>query len=310
MSAYQALRSQAAQIDLSSRGKLRLTGEDCARLLHAMSTNDIQNLPTGSGRYAFFLNAQGRILADAYIYRLGETFWLDTEPAVGPILAAHLDKYVIADDVNIDDETAAYVEFGLEGPQFLEAAARLEIPVPAEPFGCAAWEGGFVARTGASFADGLRILLPRPAGDRLASLLSPVPLASAGDAEVVRIENGIPRYGADISDRFLVQETGITRAVHSNKGCYLGQEIVERVRSRGQVHRHLSQLRLAGNIPPAAGSKVYSGEKEVGEITSAAFSPGLGEIAALGYLRTEATIGELPLQVEAATARRLSLVAQ
>ena len=116
MTGYEALRGSAAWIDLSARGKIRVTGEDRARLLHAMSTNHVAGLQPGEGLYAFFLTAQGRIVADANVYNLGEAILLDTEPETADKLREHLDKYIIADDVTLEDETAQWAEIGIEGP--------------------------------------------------------------------------------------------------------------------------------------------------------------------------------------------------
>lgn len=277
---YEALRTAAAQIDLSNRGRIRVTGEDRARLLHAMSTNDIQNLELGHGAYAFFLTAVGRILADAHIYNLGESLFLDTEPETASKLAEHLDKYIIADDAYLENETDQLFSTGIEGPQSLEAAARLGIPVPGKPLEVLGYDHGFVVRLASTGPMGLRIFGPsRPDFD--------LPHADAEDARLVRMENGIPRYGDDISERYLVQETQQTHAVHSNKGCYLGQEIVERVRSRGQVHRFLMPVRIHSQIPPAPGTKLLLDGQAAGEITSAALSPALGEVVAFAYIRSE-----------------------
>src|SRR5438874_11747203 len=142
MTGYEALRESAAWIDLSTRGKLRVSGEDRARLLHAMSTNDIQNLQPGDGLYAFFLTAQGRILADANIYNFGETLFLDTEPETVRKLHDHLDKYIIADDATIEDETEAWTAFGLEGTQSLSWAAMPSIPVVGKQSSVNTWAHG------------------------------------------------------------------------------------------------------------------------------------------------------------------------
>ncbi len=297
---YESLRTEAAAVDLSARGKLRVTGEDRARLLHAMSTNHVEGLKSGDGVYAFFLTAQGRIIADAYIYNFGDNLLLDTEPELGPKLVAHLERYIIADDVEVADETAAWAAIGVEGPQSLIRAAALGIAVPEQEFGVAAGpHEGFVARVASTGVQGLRIFVPASECAALLAELAAggVPLISAEEARIVRLENGIPRYGEDVSDRYLVQETGLLHGVHANKGCYVGQEIVERVRSRAQVHRHLRQLRMAGSQAPAAGSKLLLSGKEAGEITSAAFSPALGEVVALGYVRTEGRNGEEPLTI-------------
>ncbi len=246
MTGYEALRESAAWIDLSARGKLRASGEDRARLLHAMSTNHIQDLQLGHGLYAFFLTAQGRILADANIYNRGEALFLDTEPETSDKLSSHLDKYIIADDVTIEDETGQWAAIGLEGPQSLECAGKLGIFAPEKKYSVSDWETGFVARAASTGPEGIRIfLLPGHKGDlmrRFAELA--IPNATASEARIVRLENGIPRYGEDITERYLPQETQAMHAVHFNKGCYLGQEIVERVRSRAQIHRLLTPIRI------------------------------------------------------------------
>ena len=287
MSGYEALRSRAAWVDLSLRGKIRVTGEDRARLLHAMSTNDTEHLLASDGLYAFFLTAQGRILADAYIYNLGESLLLDTEPETTDKLRDHLDKYIIADDVMLDDETSQWAAIGVEGPESLAIARGIGAPLPEKTYSQAPWAGGFVVRVSSTGPEGVRIFVPVAEKEDLLRSLT-IPQASAEEARIVRLENGIPRYGEDITERYLVQEAQQLHAVHNNKGCYLGQEIVERVRSRGQVHRLLTPIRIKSGTPPQAGTKLTAGGNPVAEITSAAYSAGLGEVVALGYLRTEA----------------------
>ncbi len=290
MNGYEGLRSAAACIDLSSRGKIRLIGEDRARLLHAMTTNHVQQLMPEQGVYAFFLNDKGRILADAYIYNLGESLFLDTEPEVAASLFSHLDRFIIADDVTLEDETASLAAIGLEGPKSLEIADRLGIPVSETKFGIKTFGDGFTARVTVTGAEGLRIFVPAGEKEDLLQRLesSGAPLARPDEVHVVRLENGMPRYGEDISERYLLQETQRLHAAHSNKGCYLGQEIVERVRSRGQVHRLLTPIRMASESAPPPGTKLSSDGKDVAEITSAAYSPALREVVGLAYVRTEA----------------------
>jgi aminomethyltransferase len=151
------------------------------------------------------------------------------------------------------------------------------------------WQNGFVANVASTGPAGVRIFVPAVSKEALVERLSGVgiPQATPAEARLVRIENGIPRYGEDISERYLVQETQQMQAIHLNKGCYLGQEIVERVRSRGQVHRVLMPLRIHAATPPAPGTKLVAGSENAAEVTSAEFSPALGEVAALAYVRTE-----------------------
>ena len=285
MIGYQALRTTAAWLDLSHRGKLRAIGEDRARLLHAMSTNSIADLPAGRATYAFFLSAQGRILADANVINTGDALWLDTEPEVAEKLREHLDRYIIADDVELEDKTSEWVEIAIEGPDSIESASQVGWPVPAQRYAIEEWHSGFVLRVASTGPDGLRAFLP--AEQRNLVQLPDIPQGDAAAARLVRLENGLPRYGDEVTERYLVQETQQLQAVHPNKGCYLGQEIVERVRSRGQVHRLLTPIRIQSNEPPAPGTKLIADGKEAGEISSALYSPGLGEVVGLAYIRTE-----------------------
>jgi aminomethyltransferase len=305
MNGYEALRSQCAWIDLSAHGKIRVTGEDRARLLHAMTTNQIQGLAPGQGVYAFFLNAQGRILADAVVYNLGESLLVDTEPETRQKIYEHLDKYIIADDVSLTDETQQWAAIGVEGPASEETIKALGAPVPAEEYAIEPWEMSFVARVASTGADGFRIYLPGAEKDVLLKALAGhgVTEADAAVARTVRLEHGKPRYGEEISERYLVQETGQLHGVHFSKGCYLGQEIVERVRSRAQIHRHLAAVRIDGTDVPAPATKLQADGKDVGEIVSAAYSPALGEIAAMAYVRTEAQERRPEMTVSGAAAR-------
>jgi tRNA-modifying protein YgfZ len=292
---------------LSARGTIRVMGEDRARLLHAMSTNDVSHLEPCAGLYAFFLTTQGRILADAYIYNLGSSLFLDTEPEIGRKLRDHLDKYIIADDVELEDESGRWAVLGIEGPQFAETASRLSLPVPALAYGTAEWQGGFICRVAATSHDGIRVFIPKERKEDLIRQLSDanIPQATADEAQIVRLENGVPRYGEDISERYLVQETQQLQAIHTNKGCYLGQEIVERVRSRGQVHRLLTPIRVETMQPPAPGTKFSAEGKDAGEITSAVYSPALGQVVGLAYVRTEAAQGQRELRLHTNTGQAL-----
>jgi len=289
MKGYDALRNRSAWLDLSARGKIKLAGEDRARLLHAMTTNHIQQLTPGTGCYAFFLNDKGRILADANILCLTDHFLLDVEPEVRESLYQHLDRFIIADDVTLEDLTGATATIALEGPASSAALAAAGASVPVADFASLAWGARTVARLNSTGGAGFFVFAP--IAERAALIAS---LEAAGaepaDAEafrVVRLEHGKARYGEDISDRFLAQEANQPQALHFSKGCYLGQEIVERVRSRGQVHRVLMPLLLDTKIPPEPGAKLQIGEASAAEITSAAYSPALDKVVALGYVRTE-----------------------
>jgi tRNA-modifying protein YgfZ len=308
---YQALRTHAAWLDLSGRGKIRVSGDDRARLLHAMTTNHVQQLKPGGGCYAFFLNAQGRILSDVNLFCFDDRFLLDTEPETRHKLFEHLDRYIIADDVTLIDETDRIATISLEGPKAAEILAKLDAPVPETLYSTATWGDpampvSTIARVDSTGSGGFFIFTPISEKPRLIELLESAGAIAAtpDDAGIVRLEYGRPRYGEEITERFLVQETGQLQAVHFSKGCYLGQEIVERVRSRAQIHRILRHLVIDSSEVPPAGTKLKLADSDAGEIVSAALSPALGKVVAMAYVRTpnsepgtELTIGNAVARV-------------
>ena len=305
---YDALRAAAAWLDLSARGRIYATGEDRARLLHAMTTNHVQQLKPGMGCYAFFLNAQGQIQADVNLLCLEDRFLLDTEPETRERIFCHLDKYIIADDVTLEDVSGPLACLAVEGPNAAAVLAALGAATPENDYAHTAWNGAIVQRASSTGEPGFRVFLP--VGEKaewIRRLESEGALAATADeARTVRLEHGKPRYGEDIFDTTLPQETAQMHAVHFAKGCYLGQEIVERIRSRGHVNRVLAKLEIDGDARLPAGAKVSAGGAEAGAITSSAFSPALGKTVALAYLRAqyagEATVlqaGDRPARVTA-----------
>lgn len=299
--AYRALHESAAWIDLSSRGKIRITGEDRARLLHALTTQEVQKMQPGEGAYTFFLNAQGRILGDANLFCFEDHFLLDTEPETRQKLFEHIDRYIIADDATLEDVTDTLFGIGVEGPQAEAVLKAAGLTLPVQELATLQSEERVVARISSTGAPGYLILLPSQAVKSFVNQMD-LPQATADVARLVRLEHGRPRYGEEISERYLVQETAQLQAVSFNKGCYLGQEIVERVRSRAQIHRVLRPLQIASQESPAAGTKLTSGENAAGEIASAAFSPGLGKVVALAYIKVQFAEPGTELVVGASTA--------
>src|SRR5271170_848564 len=146
MTGYEALRTRAAWLDLSARGKIKLIGEDRARLLHAMTTNHIQQLTPGSGCYAFFLNDKGRVLADANILCRPDYFLLDVEPETREPLYQHLDRFIIADDVTLEDATDDIATIAIEGPEAASVLERAGTPVPEADYSSVEWGQALVAR--------------------------------------------------------------------------------------------------------------------------------------------------------------------
>lgn len=281
MKGYKALHSSSAWRNAGARGRIRMVGEDRARLLHAMTTNNVQELKPGEGCYAFFLNAQGRIQADAVILCFEDSLLLDVEPETRQKIYDHLDKFIIADDVQLEDvtETTSYIEVG--GPQAEATLRALGAPVPETDFHSAEWGNRTIYRL-----DEERFRILTTPGDQ-ADLTARLGEEAADEAwNIWRLERGIPRYGQDITERHLLQETRQTHAVSFTKGCYLGQEIVERVRSRGQVHKNLAPVEIAA--PEVTINEILdeTGAK-AGELMSRAYSPALEKTVGLAYLRTD-----------------------
>jgi folate-binding protein YgfZ len=303
MQGYDELRGGAAWLDISGRGKIRVVGEDRARLLHAMTTNHVQQLTPGTGCYAFFLTAQGRILADANVLCRHDSFLLDTEPQTLRKLLEHLDKFIIADDVTLEDLTPALATIALEGPKSSDVLRAAGAPVPENHYGAnAEWGQALVARLSVTGSQGFFVIPHVAEKDEIVRKLEAAGAVPADEDafRVVRLEHGKPRYGDDISERYLAQEANQTHAMHFQKGCYLGQEIVERLRARGLISRVLMALEIEGQLPPEPRTKLQAGGASVAEITSAAYSPALGKVVAMGYVRvdhaepgTEMAAGEL-----------------
>jgi len=303
---YRQLREGAAVVDLTGRGRIRATGEDRVRLLHAMTSNHIEQLQSGGGCYAFFLDAQGHILADVNLLCEPDALVLDTEPETRERVYQHLDQYIIADDVTLEDLTDVSAVIAIEGPGAADVLSRLGAPVPQDPLAWTAWgDARVVVRATATGGDGWWIWLPAAGGESFAAGTGLV-RATPDDARTVRLENAHPRYGDDISDAVIPHETQLLHGVHFSKGCYLGQEIVERVRARGHVNRLLVQLKIDATEPPPKDTPLIAEDKEVGHITSAAFSPALDCVVALAYVRAtlaaagaRLTVGDAAAEVTA-----------
>ena len=293
---FAALRSECGVYDLGFRAKISLTGSDRVRWLNGMVTNNIRDLAAGHGVYAFLLNPQGHILGDLYAYNRGESITVDTDSAQAEKVLATFDRYIIMDDVEVTNLSEHLTALGIAGPKSRDALSAAGFTIPEmKPLQTQSvtWQGIDCSLVRGEDPQHLSFevwLAPdrvRQLWDALRSVgASPV---GSEALELQRIVVGIPRYGVDIRERDLPQETEQARALNFNKGCFVGQEIVERIRSRGAVHRKFTGFLAESTGPIAAGTKVVAGEKEVGEITSAASLqlPTGNKVVALGYIRRE-----------------------
>ncbi|MGD0949877.1 MAG: aminomethyltransferase family protein [Candidatus Binatia bacterium] len=291
---WSAIRQRCGLLDARFRGLLRITGSDRTTFLQGMITNDVVKLQSGQGTYAALLNIQGKVVSDLRVYVLAEELWLDLPAARASAVRQMFERHIIADDVEfVENERTALVV--LEGPQAASLAmgvfgesvedllplAHREMRLDGDCVRLAAvthaGESGFVV-----FGD------PATAA-RLwqrcqAAGAEPVGMEAL---DVLRLEAGIPWYGHDMDESMLISEAGLEAAISYHKGCYLGQEVVERIAARGQVHRKLVGLVCEGQIVPPPNSKLVCDGKEAGWITSAAWSPARASIIALGYLQRE-----------------------
>jgi len=281
-----ALRTGAGLFDASARGVVRLTGPDRVSFLQGMVTQDVEGLTEGSVADAALLTPKGAMVADARVVRRADDFLLLTEPGYAPVVLGVLERYLISEDAELSDATTGFGQLAVVGPE-AEALASRALGLGAatgsalRPFaagGATAW-----ALPQGLLLPGVDLLVPVEAlgavFDRLLEAgATPV---GFGALEVLRVERGTPRFGADMDEKTIPLEANLQRAIHYQKGCYIGQEVIARATFRGHVNRHLVGLRFAGPAP-APRTELFIGERRVGWVTSVVDSPRLGPIG-LGY---------------------------
>jgi len=294
MREYEAVRAHAGALDASYTGRLAVSGRDRVKYLHNMLSNDIKALAPGKGCYAALLTHQGRMEADLYVYALEEALLLETPPAASERVLATLNKFIIADQVTVEDRTGSTALLSLQGPGArvamertlgigLEELAELDHRGIVRPGG--PWRVTRRDRTGCGGYD-----LSLPAGEAAAVWLQWTTAASIEPVghralDWLRTEAGIRWYGADMDEMTLPMEMGLDRAISMTKGCYRGQEIVARVVHRGHLQRRLAGIALEGSDAPARDDEIRSGGSVVGQVTSATFSPRLGRPLALAIVK-------------------------
>lgn len=312
---YLALTQAAALVDLSDRGRICLLGADREKFLHGQVTNDLLRLQTGQGCYAALVSARGRVESDLFVFKLPDELLIDFEPGLTERIAARLEKFVIAEDVQVVDVSPHYGLLSVQGPQ-AEAVLRRSGIVDSVPEQPLRWvkttlpEGElYLARNDRYGVFGCDLFVPTAAVAEIAGRCEQAGARRVGReaCETARIENAIPRFGVDMDESNLAPETGIqNRAISYSKGCYIGQEVIARIRTYGQVAKALRLLRLElgkdGEALPSRGTKLQSAGKDVGYITSSAISPKRRAAVALGYVRKEANSMGTRLNIEGADA--------
>ena len=288
-----AARRFAGLFRLEDRGLLRIEGADRVRWLDGMLSNDVASLepgPARSGSHALLLTRQGRIVADPHVLLRDESIWLELSRAAVAHTRETLERFVIADDVALHDASQEIERIALEGP----GAAGLVLPELAAD-ACTEVELAGTRVVVAAFAlagsGGRQILAPTGSADAVAAALLRAGSAQglmeggAEALEILRIEAGLPRLGAELDEEVLPAEARLEAVVSTTKGCYTGQEVVARMASRGRVAHLLVGLAFAEGPPPQPGERVREADREVGEVTSSCVSPVAGPIA-LGFVRS------------------------
>lgn len=295
ISEYSAVREGGAGlVDLSSRGRILVSGSEAALFLNGLITNDIKTLALNSWMTAAFANVQGRLLAAVRIAHREDGFLIDTDHATRETIITLLDKFTMAGDFRLQDltdETAMLSVQGSSAPEILsrvfgEEAARVKRQKTANVrFDDATVN---VVRATHTAEDGFDLFVDAQNSSKLGDALTAsgaVPISNA-TFEALRIEAGVPLYGIDMDENNVVTETNLDDAVSFTKGCYLGQEIIIRIKHRGHVAKKLTGLVLTDSTTVPRNSKIISSEgKEIGRVTSSTFSPRLGHAIALGYLK-------------------------
>ncbi len=297
---YRAAREHVALIDKNYRAYLRFTGPDRVRYLNAILTNNIKDLAVGNGIVSLFLNPQGRIQAEIETYATAESLFCVTYAIIRDSLVPALDKFIIMDDVALTDETEVFGTVALEGPLAANIVKELT-SIDLASLGELSFQEtsvteiscGLTKRSPGGIA-GAEFLATRADMPRLWQTLREAVETAGGRAtgyqalHALRLEQGVPWFSYDFGDKQIPHEAGLEHShINYTKGCYTGQEIVERVRSRGQVNRIRVLVKFDSNQPPAAGTALMADGKEAGHITRASFSPALQTAIGMAYVRRE-----------------------
>jgi len=259
-------------LDLSERAKFRITGADRLRFLNGQITNDLRKASETSAIEACILNAKGKTDAHIFVFASGESFLVDAAADLRETLKVRLERYVIADDVQIEDVTDQFSLFHVLSQQ--SPALESGRIVSVRRFAEAGWD----------------VWVDAAQHDALLQELSlRWTLCDSDTAEVIRIEQGIPRWGRELTEEIIPVEANLEqRTIDYQKGCYIGQEVISRMKMSGQTNKRLCGLISVDDIPLQPGMKLVSPSapgKEVGWITSAVCSERIGKEIALGYVK-------------------------
>jgi tRNA-modifying protein YgfZ len=285
----EVLRTAAGVVDTSERGAVLVAGPDAWSYLQSLVSADLDTVDDGDGVHSLLLTPQGKLDVDFRLLRVGDEAWLDCDPGFGEQLAASLNRFRIRVKCEVTDRTGSWGSLSVRGPNAVDAAAALGVELPAAPHAHITFAEAVVVRVPWPGADGFDVVGPPSTVASAADRLSAAGLAAcSSDAyEALRIEVGVPRQGYDLDEKTIPQEAFLERdAVSFTKGCFLGQELVCRIDTRGRVNRYLRRLTAIANGRPPRGSEIVAGDKVIGTVTSSVASDDV-PAAALGYVRHE-----------------------
>lgn len=332
---YRQGRETAALIDKNYRAFLYVSGPDRLRYLNAVLTNDVRETATGRGVPSLLLNAQGHILAELEIYAIGDRHLIVSYEMIRERLIETLDKYIIMDDVTLEDATPALAVLAVEGPrspEILRQVAGIEFDSLAElghveaSIRAANLGAANLGATNPGAALSARIFRRSPGAPGFEVLVAREQIEATWDAllnsvraqgggpigyatlSTLRLEAGVPWFGYDFDETVIPHEAGLENShISYSKGCYTGQEIVERVRSRGHVNRTRAAVEFSAAPIPERGTKLFAAGKEAGHVTRAAFSPAAGHVIGMAYLRREHSAPGTALESPGGAARVITL---
>jgi folate-binding protein YgfZ len=293
----EALRTTAGVVDTSERGAVLVTGPEAWSYLQSLVSADLDTVGDGAGVHSLLLTPQGKLDVDFRLLRVGDEAWLDCDPGFGEQLAASLNRFRIRVKCDVTDRTGSWGSLAVRGPGAVDVASALGVELPAAPHGHVPFDDAVVVRAPWPGGDGFDVVGPPSTVASAADRLTAAGVASCSwDAyEAFRIEVGVPRQGYDLDEKTIPQEAFLERdAVSFTKGCFLGQELVCRIDTRGRVNRYLRRLTSIADGRPPRGSEIVSGDKVVGTVTSSVASADV-PAAALGYVRHEV---DPPAEVE------------
>lgn len=299
-----AIQQTCGVFDLSARGRLCVAGTDRATFLHGQITNRVKGVPVGSGGYACLVNAKGKMHTDLWYHILEQEVLLDFEPGYSAAVLARLEQFVIADDVQILSAASAFGLLSFQGPQARGTAVEVARPPARDwrdfdiaPLDDPEFGRCYLAQTPRLGMPGFDWYVPVPhleaAAQRIEKIRAKQAIRWCGESawDLARVAAAIPRFGVDMNETTLPPEAGMESvAVSYNKGCYIGQEVIARIRTYGQTARLLRGLRFEpcpDSSKPQSGAVLLREGKEVGRVTSVAHSPRWGGTIGLGFVRKE-----------------------